>query len=98
MKWSTDVVAWSVMCPAEMRKELPDTTQKFDFGGPVPPHWIPTLLWLPLVGRYINTVLNGFAMVTTYKIVSDFIADDLALGLDSSIIGMKISPRPVPPP
>jgi hypothetical protein len=96
MATSPETVAWSMMCPAELNSNPKYSSRKYEFGGSVPPHWDSSLLWLPVLGKYINALYNGLLMATPFEKVADFIAEDLLLGLDSQLIGMKVAPRPVP--
>jgi hypothetical protein len=96
MEVSTGSVAWSLMCPSEMNPAKPGVEEKVVFGGPKLPHWSSTLLWFPMLGRYLNALINALAVRTTYRAVADFMADDLEFGLDSQLIGMKVAPCHVP--
>ena len=98
MKRSPDAIAWSIMCPAELQATTAKTAQKkVEFGGPQIPNWGDRFLWVPFLGRYISALLVGLLdMPTTYESVTDFMADDFVLGLESGLIGRKIAPNRAP--
>lgn len=90
----TEAVAWSAMCPAMM---LPSdhkaAAYETEFGGPTVPNWRNTLLWIPFLGRYVNSFYMGWAyMTTTYEKVANFMAEDFNRGLESPVIGHKVAP------
>jgi len=98
MQRRTESVAWSVMCPAMMlpgdkRGDVGDV----EFGGPKFPNWRNTLLWVPLLGKYLNSFFVGWLyMTTTYEKVAGFMADDFQVGLESGLVGHKVGPNRVP--
>ena len=95
---ATDKVAWSIMCPGEMQPSShPIAKRPVTFGGPKVPHWRDSFLWVPLLGRYLNTFYVGWTyMATSYERVADFMADDFTLGLNSGLVGRKVAPAQTP--
>jgi hypothetical protein len=98
MRRSTDSIAWSAMCPAEMQASTPKTmAKKIVFGGPQIPHMSTMFRWIPFLGKYLNAFFVGLLhMPTPYERVADFMADDFTLGLGSQLIGQKIAPNKAP--
>jgi len=98
MKRPTDEVAWSLMCPGQLQPGTHKVAaKKVVFVGPKHLYWDEALLWVPLLGRYLNALYVGlFYIETTFDNVAQFMVDDLGLGLKTQLIGRKVGPMQTP--
>lgn len=56
-----------------------------------PPEWRDTLKWMPLIGNSFNTLFQAGHYNTSMEDPLDFIAADLAKGLQSEFVNKRIS-------
>lgn len=55
-----------------------------------PPAWSKKLQWVPLLGTYLNIMMQMQDYFTPLENCVDFIARDLSAGLDSKLVGHRV--------
>jgi len=83
MKPRSDLVDYNVKAGAEA-DELISAVD-------VPPAWSNALRWIPLLGNYLNVAVQMGDYATTLEQCADFMARDLDSGLESELIGHRVS-------
>ena len=56
----------------------------------VPPAWSNTLLWIPLLGPYLNILTQAPSYFASLEDCVDFIAEDLTKGVQSEFVGHRV--------
>lgn len=94
-----DNIAWSLFCASQMspkHKEVripaPDDCSAGNVIASVgsPPEWRDTLKWVPLIGPYLNILIQAGGYATSLEDPLDFIAADFEKGLQSEFVGKKL--------
>jgi putative NADH-flavin reductase len=93
-------IAWSLFCSGQMTPRhktvlisAPDdcSADNVVVKADSPPEWRDTHKWVPLIGNLLNTLLQAGGYNTSMEDPLDFIAADLAKGLQSEFINKRIS-------
>lgn len=56
-----------------------------------PPAWSQKLRWIPLIGTYLNIMMQAQDYFTPLEDCVDFIARDVFAGLGSSLVGHRVA-------
>ncbi|KAK3645383.1 hypothetical protein LTR56_009110 [Elasticomyces elasticus] len=95
----SEELAWSLFCANQMDPRSPTVNyspkpgveaDNLVAGVESPPAWSKTLQWVPLVGTYLNVLMQMQHYFTPLEDCVDFIASDLAAGLDSEYVGHRV--------
>lgn len=94
-----DQLAWSLFCANNM----PARSGTIDYNPTAgadaehlissvdaPPAWSRMLLWIPILGNYLNVVAQAQGYFATLEYCTDFMARDLNAGLQSELIGHRV--------
>ena len=92
-------ILWSLFCA----NNLPPLSETVDYAPragsgakklvaatDAPPSWSKTLQWVPLIGTYLNILIQAQQYFTPLEYVADFIAQDLNAGLKSEFAGKRV--------
>lgn len=55
-----------------------------------PPAWTKTMLWIPVLGNYLNVMAQAQGYFASLEYCTDFIARDLNAGLQSEFVGHRV--------
>jgi hypothetical protein len=91
-------VLWSVLCPATMTPRGEPTypviagasVDNLLVSADTPPEWSNKLLWMPVIGGYLNVLSQASGYNTSLEDNADLIASDLLRGVDSPWIYQKV--------
>jgi hypothetical protein len=95
-----DVLAWSLFCANQMdpKYDTPQYPPAADTSASnlvakanAPPEWRTTYRKIPLIGNYLNVMMQGMNYFAVLENCVDFIAADLEKGLDSEWIGKRVA-------
>ena len=92
----TDELAWSLFCASQMsaRSETtsssPKTGNNLIAKADAPPAYSQSLLWVPLIGTYLNIMMQAQSYSSYLEDLADFIAEDLTKGARSEFVGHRV--------
>ncbi|KAK5698556.1 hypothetical protein LTR17_023546 [Elasticomyces elasticus] len=95
----SEELAWSLFCANQMDPRSTSVNyspkpgveaENLVAGVQSPPAWSKTLQWVPLVGTYLNVLMQMQHYFTPLEDCVDFIASDLAAGLNSEYVGHRV--------
>lgn len=96
---STDEIAWSLFCASNMppKYDTPQYPPPADVSAnnlvvkaDAPPAWKDTFRSFPLIGTYLNIMVQVQTYYATLENCVDFIAVDLEKGLQSELVGKRV--------
>ncbi len=92
-------MVWSLFCASgmtprhkEARIPAPDDCSAHNViaRADFPPEWRDTLKWVPLIGPYLNILIQAGGYATSVEDPLDFIAADFEKGVQSEFIGKRV--------
>lgn len=97
----TDELPWSLFCASNMPFEekinySPKRGNNLISGSDSPPELSETMLWVPIVGTYLNIMVQAGGYAAPLEDCVDFIASDLAKGLQSEYVGKRVGVKVKP--
>ncbi|KAK5688430.1 hypothetical protein LTS10_000408 [Elasticomyces elasticus] len=92
-------LAWSLFCANQMDPRSTSVNyspkpgveaDNLVAGVESPPAWSKTMQWVPLIGTYLNVLMQMQHYFTPLEDCVDFVASDLAAGLNSEYVGHRV--------
>lgn len=99
-KHPTDILAWSLFCANDMspKYKTPQFPPPADVSASnlvakadAPPAWSEKFRSVPLIGNYLNVMVQAQSYFAVLENCVDFIAADLEKGLESEWIGKRVA-------
>jgi hypothetical protein len=99
-KTAEEDIAWSLFCASDLKPKhaeivfpVPDDCSSSNVVAKAdsPPEWRNTLNWLPLIGPYLNIMVQAAGYNNTLEDPLDFIASDLEKALQSEFVGKRVA-------
>lgn len=95
-----DKLAWSLFCASDMshKHDTPQFPPSADTSAAnlvaktdAPPAWTEKFRSVPLIGNYLNVMVQAQSYFAVVENCVDFIAADLEKGLESELIGKRVA-------